>query len=71
MASKRFKIGDDVQILGGLPEFINKTGTIVDVERMGGTWGSYYRVAFDPPIEVKGAGIVRDDLWQAELLKKI
>jgi hypothetical protein len=29
-----------------------------------------YRVKLDEPVKVKGVGLVKDDLWDAQFLKK-
>jgi hypothetical protein len=65
------RIGKRVRILGGMQEFIGKTGTIIDAEKMGRNEPIYYRVRLDTPVEIPGVGRVRDDLWQGHLLKTI
>lgn len=65
------RIGKRVRILGGMQEFVGKTGTIVDAEKMGRHEPIYYRVRLDTPVDIPGVGQVRDDLWQGHLLKTI
>jgi hypothetical protein len=59
------RIGQRVRILGGLLEFIGKTGEIVGKE------GNLYRVYLDEPVDVAGIGCVRDDLWEGSALKTL
>jgi hypothetical protein len=59
------RIGQRVRILGGLLEFIGKTGEIVGKE------GNLYRVYLDEPVDVAGIGRVRDDLWERSALKTL
>lgn len=63
------RIGKRVKILGGMSEFVGQTGTIVDAEKSGRD--TYYRVELDEPVEVRGVGLVTDDLWTGPLLKTI
>lgn len=56
------RTGVKVRCTGGMKEFDGKIGEIV------GTEGDYYRIAFEPPVEVDGA-MVEDDLWMAEALE--
>jgi hypothetical protein len=64
------KIGQRVTILGGMSEFVGKTGEIVDTENYGGGKSqTYYRVCLDEPVLVPGVGRVTDDLWQKEFLR--
>lgn len=65
------RIGKRVRIVGGMQEFIGKTGTIVDAEKMGRSEPTYYRVQLDKPVVVPGVGRVGDDLWQGHLLETI
>ncbi len=65
------RIGKRVRILGGMQEFVGKTGTIVDAQKMGRHEPIYYRVRLDTPVNIPGVGQVRDDLWQGHLLKTI
>lgn len=59
------KIGARVRILGGMSEFIGKTGTIVGHE------GRMCRVALDEPVRVPLVGEVGDDLWETGMLKTV
>ena len=58
--------GQRVTILGGMQEFIGKTGTILWQEGAG-----FYRVRLDEPVEIDGIGVVGDDLWEGALLRRI
>jgi hypothetical protein len=58
-----------VKILGGMSEFVGKTGIIVDYEKDGHT--TMYRVRLDEPVDHPGIGIIKDDLWEGKLLRKI
>ena len=64
------RIGQRVRILGGMPEFVGQTGTIIDVEKHSRE-PAYYRVRLDEPVEIPHVGLVHDDLWQGRLLKTI
>jgi hypothetical protein len=57
--------GDRVKILGGMKEFIGKTGTVSGKE--GGMW----RVRLDEPVNIPGVGSVTSDLWEGRFLRKI
>jgi len=57
--------GQRVKILGGMSEFVGKTGTIQGKE------GNTYRVKLDTPVEVSGVGKVYSDLWESPYLKTI
>ncbi len=59
------RIGQRVRILGGLVEFVGKTGEIVAKE------GDLYRVYVDEPVDVAGIGRIRDDLWEGSALKTL
>jgi len=61
----RSKFGRRVLIMGGLPEFVGKIGTVVGRE------GPYLRVRLDVAVEVEGVGRVTDDLWEPRLLKTV
>lgn len=65
------KQGQRVEILSGCSEMVGKTGRVITPReyRDGQTW--MHRVAFDEPVMVEGVGIVHDDLWSSEFLKKI
>lgn len=65
------RIGKRVRITGGMSEFIGRTGTIVDTEKLGRHEPLYYRVRLDQPVNVPLVGLVHDDLWQGHLLKTI
>jgi len=65
------KCGQHVEILGGMSEFVGKTGEVVDVENYGGSGGSYFRVLLDEPVYVEGVGEVTDDLWQDQWLRRV
>lgn len=67
------RIGRGVKIVTGkvgMPEFEGKTGRIIDAEY---GWGcpTMYRVRLDTPVEIKGLGMVQDDLWEGRFLKTI
>jgi hypothetical protein len=53
--------------MGGVREFDNAVGSIVDVEISMGM--RMYRVELDEPVIVPGLGPVRDDLWEGSLLE--
>ena len=57
--------GRHVKILGGMKEFVGKTGMVVDRE------GKLLRVYLDQPVEIPNLGMVTDDLWEPRLLKTI
>ena len=63
MSSNR--IGRRVRIMGGMQEFIGKTGTIAWME------GPMFRVVLDDPVKIPNVGVVGDDLWEGHLLKTI
>jgi len=65
------RIGKRVRILGGMQEFVGKTGTIIAAEKLGKHEPMYYRVRLDTPVEIPLVGLVRDDLWQGHMLKTI
>src|SRR6516165_1331354 len=60
------RIGQKVEIRGGMQEFVGKTGTILREESPG-----YYRVKLDEPVEIDGIGLVADDLWEGGLLRRL
>lgn len=55
---------------GGNPwrEFEGQAGRIVGEERDGRT--RMYRVRLDEPVNIPGVGLVHDDLWQSQYLKR-
>ena len=53
-----------VKILGGMREFVGKTG---EAQKEGRMW----RVFLDEPVEIPGVGIVRDDLWEGNSLRTL
>jgi hypothetical protein len=57
--------GQRVRITAGMGEFVGKTGTIQWKE------DGLYRVRLDEPVEVPYVGLVRDDLWEGKLLRRI
>jgi hypothetical protein len=59
------RYGQRVKIIGGMAEFVGKTGTIISKE------SGMYRVRLDEPVEVPGVGAVRDDLWESKLLRRV
>jgi len=59
----RSRYGRRVLIVGGMPAFIGKTGTIIGRE------DKLLRIRLDEPVEVPGVGRVTDDLWHPRLLK--
>jgi hypothetical protein len=59
------RCGQHVEILGGMAEFIGKTGRIRHKE------GGLYRVRLDAPVMVEGVGEVHDDLWESAALKTL
>ena len=61
------RTGQRVEILGGMAQFVGKTGVILWEE--GGS--GLYRVRLDEPIEIDGIGVVGDDLWEGALLRKL
>lgn len=61
--------GQRVKILGGMTEFVGKTGEIVGSEKDGST--TLYRVRLDQPVDVPGVGQVEDDLWAGSFLRNI
>jgi len=63
------KYGPNVKILAGMSEFIGKTGTIIDSEKDGRV--TMYRVRLDTPVDIPGVGLVRDDLWAGEYLRRV
>lgn len=65
------KLGQRVKITAGMPEFIGKTGTIIDVERLSKNEPPYYRVELDEPVEFFDIGVVTDDIWQGQFLRNI
>lgn len=58
-----------VKIVGGMPEFVGKTGTVVGQEKDGSV--KLYRVRLDEPVEIPGVGLVCDDLWAGSFLKTV
>jgi len=60
------RIGQKVEIRGGMQEFVGKTGTILREESPG-----YYRVKLDEPVEIDGIGLVADDLLEGGLLRRL
>jgi hypothetical protein len=64
------RIGKRVRIVGGMPEFVCQTGTIIDIEKHSHE-PAYYRVRLDTPVEIPLVGLVRGDLWQGRMLKTI
>ena len=61
------KLGTRVKILGGMSEFVGKTGEIVDYDPR----DRLYRVELDEPVLIPGIGAVTDDLWGGEYLKTL
>ena len=61
----RSKLGRRVRIMGGMSEFIGKTGAVVARE------GTLLRVRLDEAVEIEGVGRVADDLWEPRLLKTL
>ena len=53
-----------VKILGGMKEFVGKTG---EAQKEGRMW----RVYLDTPVTIPGIGTVRDDLWEGRFLRTI
>jgi len=49
--------------------FNGKTGVVRGIEKDGST--KMYRVHLDVPVRLPNVGIVKDDLWSAEFLKKV
>jgi hypothetical protein len=62
------RLGQRVKIMAGMTEFVGKLGTIVDVEQ---GRPPMYRVRLDQPVEIPYVGLVRDDLWEGKLLRRI
>jgi hypothetical protein len=67
--NRRGRLSQHVKIVGGMAEFVGKTGTIVDFEK--GDRAKMYRVRLDEPVEIDGCGTVTDDLWEGSLLRRI
>ena len=59
------RIGRNVRILGGMSEFVGKTGVII------GTEDGMYRVRLHEVVDVAGVGKVHDDLWEGRLLRNV
>ena len=68
---RNHEIGTRVEIKSGMPEFIGKRSTVVGHEKLDKYGGDHHRVRFDSPIDVKGVGPVKSDLWQKEHLRKV
>lgn len=64
------QIGQRVKILGGMTEFVGKTGTISQNHEKDGRT-TMYRVRLDEPVDVPGVGQVKDDIWAGEWLRNI
>ncbi len=60
--------GQRVTITGGMKEFIGKEGTVRGYEMDAKT--KLYRVYLDEPVDIPGVGLVGDDLWSSEFLRK-
>lgn len=54
-----------VKILGGMAEFVGRTGWVSHKE------GELFRVDLDAPVEVEGVGLVTSDLWEGRLLRTV
>lgn len=63
------QIGTRVTVLGGMTEFVGRTGEIIGNEKDGRM--TLYRVRLDEPVDVPGVGTVKDDLWEGRFLKTI
>jgi hypothetical protein len=57
------RINQHVEILGGMSEFVGRTGTILGKE------DKLYRVKLDEPVEIPNIGLVADDLWEGRMLR--
>jgi hypothetical protein len=58
-----------VKILGGMREFVGKTGIVIGYEMSGRQ--KMLRVRLDEPVLVEGVGWVEDDLWEPRLLRTV
>jgi hypothetical protein len=67
---KQKQIDQRVKILGGMREFIGRTGRIIDNTETDGRT-VMYRVRLDSPVLIEGLGEVQDDLWSGKLLRNI
>jgi len=64
------KVGQRVQIMSGMREFVGKTGTYHgDFEKDGST--KLYRIVLDQPVMVPGVGFVGNDLWSKDHLQNV
>lgn len=64
--ARKLQNGDAVKILGGMKEFVGRTGTIRgDDPEYDGLW----RVRLDNPVQIPNVGTVTDDLWERKFLK--
>jgi hypothetical protein len=64
--ARKLQHGDSVKILGGMKEFVGRTGTVYgDDPEYDGLW----RVRLDSPVQIPDVGTVTDDLWKRNLLK--
>ena len=60
--------GTRVRVVSGMSEFVGSTGEVVGTERDGSTVMN--RVRLDRPVIVPGVGLVEDDLWANEHLRR-
>jgi hypothetical protein len=63
------RIGTRVRVVSGMPEFVGQTGEVVSTERDGQTLMN--RVRLDRPVIVPSVGLVEDDLWSSDHLRRV
>lgn len=61
--------GTRVTVVSGMSEFVGQTGVVVGTERSGRD-PVMNRVRLDRPVNVTGVGLVEDDLWCNEALRR-
>jgi hypothetical protein len=54
-----------IATLGGLAEFVGRTGTILGKE------DKLYRVKLDEPVEIPNVGLIADEHWEGRLLRRL
>ena len=66
----KLKVGDRVEVLGGMKEFVGQLGVVVDdSDRDGRT--RMFRVELDESVFIPNVGLVDDDLWSGEFLRRL
>lgn len=64
--ARQDRSGQRVKITAGMTKFVGQTGRILYKE-----YGGMYRVQLDTPVNIPGIGLVRDDIWESQYLKRI